>query len=241
MAYRLADGVWLDPGEPPASGGSGATALEPGGQVLVAVTSPDGMTATHLLDDQGRLHSTVGVVPGLTDTVSAGLLQPATLLRVGRRRRPWALAGRIVAWCVGLLLVAMIVVQWMGIVTLRTVLTASMKPTITPGSLVVAVSDNYRAPRLGDIVLYQGRRFDGTVVGTFAHRIIGGDATTGWIVKGDANPKPDTQRPTSVDIIAVVVWHSRGFGRFLRPQLLLTAMLVIVGLGLIARGLRRTE
>jgi len=52
-----------------------------------------------------------------------------------------------------------------------------------------------KIPHKGDVVAYQGRRFDGSKVGVFSHRIIGGNQASGFIVKGDANPSPDVQRP----------------------------------------------
>jgi hypothetical protein len=79
----------------------------------------------------------------------------------------------------------------------RVVLTGSMVPAINPGDVILVVNDKIKSPTLGDVVVYTGSRFDGTKVADFSHRIIGGSESKGWIVQGDANPSPDTQRPTS--------------------------------------------
>jgi signal peptidase I len=89
------------------------------------------------------------------------------------------------------------------------VLTNSMSPTIVAGDFVVTQNDTLRAPAIGDIVIYNGKRLDGTLVAQFAHRIIAKDAD-GWIVKGDANPDPDVQHPTSEDITGIVIGRIPG-------------------------------
>ena len=86
------------------------------------------------------------------------------------------------------------------------------------------------------MAVYQGKRFDGSPVAPFAHRIIGGDAVSGWIMRGDANPATDVQRPTSVDILGVVIWTLPRIGYLLSPQLLLALALAIFAIWLIADG-----
>jgi signal peptidase len=143
-----------------------------------------------------------------------------------------AVLGALVA-----VVIAILVAQAASLVSIRSVLTGSMEPSIPIGSLVVAVNDELRTPRPGDVVLYQGRRFDGTLVGTFAHRIVGGSREEGWVVKGDANPAPDTQRPYSTDIAAVVVATIPGLGRLASARTLVLALLLAVGTWLLASGL----
>lgn len=124
-------------------------------------------------------------------------------------------------------------------VSARVVLTGSMVPAINPGDVILVVNDNFRAPKLDDVVVYMGTRFDGTNVASFAHRIIGGNALEGWQVKGDANPSPDTQRPTSEEIEGVVVGTIPGVGRFLTPQFLILLGIVIFGGWLVLDGVRK--
>jgi signal peptidase I len=89
------------------------------------------------------------------------------------------------------------------------VLTNSMSPTIVAGDFVVTQNDSLRTPAVGDIVIYNGKRLNGTFVAQFTHRIIS-KASDGWIVKGDANPDPDVQHPTSEDISGIVVGRIPG-------------------------------
>lgn len=112
----------------------------------------------------------------------------------------------------------------------RVVLTGSMVPTINPGDLIVTLNDQYVEPKLNDVVVYIGKRFDGTDVAPFAHRLVGGDEKSGWIAKGDANPNADIQRPTAEDIQGVVIATIPGIGKFLTPQFLI--LLTIIGLGM---------
>jgi signal peptidase I len=111
----------------------------------------------------------------------------------------------------------------------RVVLTGSMIPAINPGDLIITVNDKYKNPVLNDVVVYIGERFDGSDVAPFAHRIIGGDASSGWVVKGDANPAADVQKPTADDIDGVVIATVPGIGNYLSPQFLV--MLTIIGFG----------
>jgi hypothetical protein len=88
-------------------------------------------------------------------------------------------------------------------------------------------------------VAYTGKRFDGSSVGVFTHRIIDGDATTGFIVKGDANPSPDVQKPTLADVSGIVVFTIPFIGQFLTPRALLIFVPLIFGLWLVIDALRK--
>jgi signal peptidase I len=121
----------------------------------------------------------------------------------------------------------------------RVVLTGSMVPAINPGDVIIVVNDTYKEPQLNDVVVYMGSRFDGTKVASFAHRIIDGNEANGWLVKGDANPQPDTQRPTSKEIEGVVVGKIPSVGRFLTPQFLVLLGIVLFGGWLVLDGTRK--
>ncbi len=94
-----------------------------------------------------------------------------------------------------------------GLLQLRVVLTGSMKPTINPGDLVVALSTDLIEPKIGKVVIYGARDLDGKMVTVWAHRIISGDSNQGFIIKGDANDKPDIGRIPPADIQSVVILH----------------------------------
>jgi signal peptidase I len=121
----------------------------------------------------------------------------------------------------------------------RVVLTGSMVPAINPGDVIMVVNDSIKVPKLGDVVVYTGSRFDGTKVADFSHRIIGGSEKEGWIVQGDANPTPDTQRPTAKEIQGVVVGKIPSIGRFLTPQFLVLLGIIIFGGWLVLDGVRK--
>jgi signal peptidase len=127
-------------------------------------------------------------------------------------------------------LISFSVLSAAGFVKARIVLTGSMEPTISAGDIVILAPTPRTQPKLDDVVAYTGRRFSGEAVGTFTHRIIGGDAQNGFLVKGDANPSPDVQRPTPEDISGVVFFVIPFIGKFLTPKMLM--ILIPVGLGL---------
>ena len=111
----------------------------------------------------------------------------------------------------------------------RVVLTDSMSPAIKPGDVIIATKPNFVAPEKGKVVIYTGKRFNGTIVGSFSHRIIGGDASNGFIVKGDKNESADVQRPGISDIEGVVLFTIPFLGLLLTPQNL--TLLLFCGFG----------
>lgn len=125
-----------------------------------------------------------------------------------------------------------------GIVSLRVVLTNSMEPAIMPGDVIVTVSDNFVQPKLNDVVVYTATNFDGEPIAPFAHRIIGGDAENGWVVKGDNNGEADVQTPTSKEIESVSIATLPQIGKFLNVQFMLLVALLIFGVWLIVDGVR---
>ena len=126
-----------------------------------------------------------------------------------------------------------------GYVKARVVLTGSMAPSINSGDIVILIPTKHIEPKINDVVAYTGRRFDGSSVGTFTHRILDGDAQNGFLVKGDANPSPDVQKPTLADISGVVVFTIPFIGHFLTPKALLIFVPLIFGLWLVIDALRK--
>jgi signal peptidase I len=80
-----------------------------------------------------------------------------------------------------------------------------MKPSINPGDLIVAVSQNIIEPSMGKVVLYKARDLQGKPVTVWAHRIISGDARKGFVIKGDANSQADIGVIPKTDIQSVVL------------------------------------
>jgi signal peptidase len=126
-----------------------------------------------------------------------------------------------------------------GFVKARVVLTGSMAPAINSGDIVILIPTQHREPKINDVVAYTGKRFDGSSVGTFTHRILSGDATNGFLVKGDANLDPDVQRPKLTDISGVAVFTLPFIGQFLTPKALLILVPLIFGLWLVFDAIRK--
>jgi signal peptidase len=128
-----------------------------------------------------------------------------------------------------------------GLIDSRVVLTGSMQPAINPGDIVVSTSPNLISPKIGDVVIYTGKKFDGTEVTSFAHRIIAGDAVNGFTVKGDNNPDPDVQKPKMADIEGVVLFTAPMVGKLLTPQMLIVLLLIAFGIWLLVDAFREEE
>jgi signal peptidase I len=117
-----------------------------------------------------------------------------------------------------------------GVVKARVVLTGSMAPSINPGDIVITANPNRVLPHIGSVVAYQARTFDGRPVGVFSHRIISGNESDGYLMKGDHNPSPDIQRPKKADILGTVVFVIPWIGKFLTKQALFFLLPIIVGI-----------
>jgi signal peptidase I len=133
------------------------------------------------------------------------------------------------------------ILSFAGIAKARIVLTESMAPTINPGDIVLSLNPERLPPKVGDVATYTARRFDGTEVASFTHRVISGDAKTGFVMKGDNNPAPDTQRPSLADITGVVFYTIPFIGKLLTPRGLLVLVPSIFGLWLILDSLRNEK
>ena len=151
------------------------------------------------------------------------------------------LTGKVAAWSLVAFLLSFSLLNVSGLIKSQVVLTGSMIPAINPGDMVISTTPDKKTPEIGDVVVYTGKRFDGTEVASFAHRIIGGNAKTGFTVKGDNNPDPDTQRPVLSEIQGVVLLTVPFVGQLLNPQLLILLLLCGFGLWLIVDAFREEE
>lgn len=136
------------------------------------------------------------------------------------------------------ILIAFSALSFTDVVRARIVLTESMSPAIDPGDLILTTSPERLMPKIGDVVSYTARRFDGAPVGTFSHRIIEGDPVNGFLVKGDSNPSPDVQRPKLGDIDGVVIFVIPFLGLLLSPRALFIIIPSIFGFWLVMDALR---
>ena len=152
-----------------------------------------------------------------------------------------ALAGKVAAWIFVGVLFSFSMLNISGAIKSQIVLTGSMIPAINPGDMVISTSPNRITPEIGDVVVYAGKRLDGSKVASFAHRIIDGDLKSGFVVKGDNNPDPDTQRPVLSEIEGVVLFTIPFVGQLLNPQVFVLLLLCGFGLWLIVDAFRDEE
>ena len=150
-------------------------------------------------------------------------------------------AIKYVGYVLSAILITFSLVSTTGLVKARIVLTGSMAPTINPGDIVLLAKPTQLVPHVGSIVAYTARRFDGAPVGIFTHRIIGGDAASGFIVKGDNNPTPDVQHPRIPDISGVQFFTIPFLGKILTPKMLIILVPVLVGFWFISDALKNDD
>jgi signal peptidase len=128
-----------------------------------------------------------------------------------------------------------------GMIKARIVLTGSMAPAIHTGDVIITTPVSRKNPVIGDVIAYQAKRFNGDSVAVFSHRIVGGDIESGFIVKGDANKTPDTQRPARGDILGVVIFVIPYIGNLLTPKALFLLVPCIFGFWLILDAMKNVE
>jgi signal peptidase I len=90
---------------------------------------------------------------------------------------------------------------------------ASMEPRLHTGDLVIAQAQSSYA--VGDVVVYRVPSDHPDAGSLIVHRIIGGDAASGFIVKGDNKNAPDTWHPKASDIVGRSWIELPGSGRLL--------------------------
>ncbi len=205
--------------------------------------TPDTSDANVLITISNSLgEKTVFITPDRVVESKASLFVEAPPERVVTGNKIWYTrvnsAIKIVGYVLAAVLLTFSAMSVTGVVKARIVLTGSMSPTINPGDIILTVPPSKLTPKKGDVVAYVGRRFDGASVGVFSHRIIGGDAQTGFIVKGDANPSPDVQHPKIPDITGIVIYTIPFIGKILTPRALIVLVPLIFGFWLVLDALK---
>lgn len=148
-----------------------------------------------------------------------------------RASRYWHVWRQALAWAV---LAATVYLLWPaslgGGTSLVIVSGDSMLPTYESGDLVVARKGG---AQVGDVIVYAPQDLGGAQV---VHRIIDGDAGSGWVLQGDNNDFLDPFYPTGSEVRGVVRLHVPNAGAvtmwFLNPLLWCTMILVGVVLAL---------
>ena len=148
---------------------------------------------------------------------------------------------KTVGWSMVALFLATSALTFAKVIDTRVVLTGSMVPTINPGDVIFTAPVSRISPKINDVVVYSGKRFDGTPVAPFAHRIIGGSPLAGFEMKGDANTEADVQRPKLSEIEGVVFLKVPFVGKLLQPQTMMLLLLSGFGVWLIIGAFREEE
>lgn len=187
--------------------------------MLIRKTTPAGHTSSTLLHICDRQ---IKVIPNFSnfagDSLIATEVSTTTELQESPKRR-WFLPVVEVTSLV--LAVFFLVFSVTGVFQTRVILTGSMQPTLDPGDVVFAVAPKINTPAVGKTVIYTARDITGVPVTQWAHRIISGDASNGWTIKGDANPAADVNIVPSSDISSVVLFSIPFVGKLLNPTSLI--------------------
>ena len=135
--------------------------------------------------------------------------------RLYRVLAPWIAVAAALVWFVALRPVAL-----GGPGGYVVVAGTSMEPLYRTGDLVITRrADSYRP---GDVVAFGIPGSGATVI----HRIVGGDAEAGYVLRGDNKPHDDLWRPTPDDVLGKAVVHVPdvgGVAALLRSQTALAA------------------
>lgn len=203
-------------------------------------TNPDSKTLFTISSAAGE--ATVLITPTEITPSKSRLFVQAPPERIVTGNQVWEKrtqgAIKTLGYVLSAVLITFSLLSMTGYVKARVVLTDSMAPTIKAGDIVLLDPTTHSVPKIGDVAAYTGRRFDGTEVGIFTHRIIGGDAVNGFLMKGDNNPSPDIQRPKIADVSGVVVFKLPLIGKVLNPKMLFILVPVVFGIWLISDALR---
>lgn len=162
-------------------------------------------------------------------------------------------AARVARWLVSAVLIALfavMVLRMCGVLTLYSVQSGSMFPTVPVGALVVSTPTDAADVRVGDVVTVD----DGS--GRVTHRVVASEHSDQLApmyrlltLKGDNNkvedPQPylvdhvDTLRVSVPGVGSAIDWLDQGFNRVAVIAGITGAVLLISGLK--ARGRRREE
>jgi signal peptidase len=208
------------------------TPSSPDSQMLLTLTNPQGSQSAYIAD--GAVH----------------YLDAGTFLDAPEEAVPVAKKDRFVkakkishfgGYIVAVLLLLFSALSFTGNVKARIVLTGSMAPAINTGDIIVTTPISRRTPVVGDVVTYQAKRFNGDSVAVFSHRIISGDMDKGFVVKGDSNKSPDSQKPKPEEILGVVILVIPYIGHLLTPKALFLLVPCLFGLWLILDAMKNVE
>jgi signal peptidase I len=194
--------------------------------MLIRKTTPAGETTSallHISEQQIKVIPTFSNFAGDELSLSSNSTEPEVYKKPKRR----FLTGAVEITSL-VLAVFFLVFSVTGVFQTRVILTGSMQPTLDPGDVVFAVAPKINNPEVGKTVIYTARDITGVPVTQWAHRIISGDASNGWTIKGDANPAADVNIVPSSDISSVVLFSIPFVGKLLNPT-----SLILISIGVL--------
>lgn len=205
---------------------------KPDSNILVTLMSPSGELSAHVSNR------------GVTAIHAGQLIDAVPAVQSSESKRKYANLHRVMTisgYTFAIVLLMFSGLSFGGVVKARIVLTGSMEPAIRPGDIIITTPITRKEPKIGDVVAYEAKRFNGENVAVFSHRIISGDLQNGFVVKGDANKSPDNQKPKAPDILGVVIFVIPFLGNILTPKALFLLVPCIFGLWLIMDAMKSVE
>ena len=206
-------------------------------------TYPDSKVLVTITDESGE--KTALITPTEVQISKANLFVEAPAERVAAKGKSVLTriynTARVIGYGLTAVVICFSIFSYSGAVKARIVLSGSMQPAINPGDVIITTPPSNKLPKVGDVVAYTARRFNGGEVGIFSHRVISGDAQTGYVVKGDSNKAPDVQKPKLKDIDGVVIAIIPFIGNFLTRKALFLIVPTIIGLWLVLDAMKNAE
>jgi signal peptidase I len=200
--------------------------------VLLTLTTNDGEKSVFISNGK------------VAELSQSSLIEPAVAPVNNLKIRKFEALGKALTFSgyfVAIVLLLFSAFSFTGVVKARIVLTGSMAPAINTGDVILTTPVTRKEPQVGDVIAYQAKRFNGQSVAVFSHRIIGGDIDSGFIVKGDSNKSPDTQKPKRGDILGVVIFVIPYIGNLLTPKALFLLVPCLFGFWLILDAMKNVE
>jgi len=205
---------------------------QPETNILVTILTPSG-EASAFVSSKGVMQIQAGQLVDAIPEVQNDLSKR----KYAEIQRMMTIAG----YSIAIILLMFSGLSFGGVVKARIVLTGSMEPAISPGDIIITTPITRKEPKVGDVIAYQAKRFNGENVAVFSHRIINGDIQNGFVVQGDANKSPDNQKPKAPDILGVVIFVIPFLGNILTPKALFLLVPCIFGLWLIMDAMKSVE
>jgi signal peptidase I len=132
---------------------------------------------------------------------------------------------------------APLVLNLLGIISIRVVLSDSMSPTINKNDVVITA--NWIKPMPSDIAIYHQRNIDGDYVQDVVHRVVTINADGMYQFKGDNNKSQDPLLVESKDVSGTVVSQLPAIGKLFNWMGLLVVLSIATGLWLVIYGIKR--